>query len=103
MEAVKRKSEKVVCLRKTSKLKEEKWERVADKKEKADKIREKPGEGKSGGKASSTLAGVKTSSSGVKATYYMATSEARRGEKKQSKEVGLESEKLEESCMSKEV
>ena len=45
MEAVKRKGKKIVLI-KRSKLKEEKWTIVKDKKERADKIREKLGKGK---------------------------------------------------------
>ena len=45
MEAVKRKGKKIVLI-KRSKLREEKWTIVKDKKERADEIREKLGKGK---------------------------------------------------------
>ena len=120
MKAVKRKDEKNVP-RKISKLKEEKWETVKDKKAKADESREKLGKGASGGKTStsgvkSSTSGLKESTSRVKVSDYTETktsktgglkatnTEGRTGEKKLSNEVcSRESEKLEECRMCKEV
>ena len=72
MEAVKRKEEKIVP-RKISKPKEEKWETVKVKKERADESREKLRKETSGGKASTsgakeTNTGTKAVNIGVKAT-----------------------------------
>ena len=65
MKAVKKKDEKIFP-RKISKLKEEKWETVKDKKVRADESREKLAKCASGGAASNS--GAKASNLGVKAT-----------------------------------
>ena len=67
--AVKKKEEKSVS-RKISKLKEEKWETVKDKKERADDRREQQEDGVSGGKTSTS--GEKVSNKGAKATNTLA-------------------------------
>ena len=118
LQAVKRKDEKIVP-RKVSKVKEEKWETVKDKKVKANESREKvegakvstlgaktgnPREKPSNAGVKPSTLGLKTSTLGLKASDTGAkttNSEAR--EKKQSKEVDGESERLEECSKCKEV